>query len=66
MWSPRLRAQLGLIAALIVLVASVSILLRGREGLNPNTSNVAVVQPHAASDAIAMTSTSHLLSHTSH
>lgn len=66
MWSPRVRAQLGLISALIVLVTSVSILVRGREGLKPHAANVAVVQPHAGTDAIAMTSTVHMLGHASH
>lgn len=66
MWSRRLRAQLGLASALVVLVTSVSILVRGREGLRPHTTHVVIAQPHAGSDAIAMTSSSHLLSHASH
>jgi hypothetical protein len=66
MWSPRLRAQLGLISALIVLVTAVSILVRGREGLKPHAGNVVVAQPDATSDAIAMTSAPRLLGHASH
>lgn len=66
MWSPRVRAQLGLISVLIVLTTSVSILVRGREGLKPHTAPVVALQPQAQPHTVAMTSAPRLLSHLSH